>query len=195
MALPSPATRRQRQPLPSAHRALKVHLSSLHCSHCLSSCWGQEGEVSQLTHPPLPTACLPGIKVCNRSEELGTWDEMLQLCPDFLKMRPPHPIVWPATLHEFIEDRWAIHRRGEPVSILQAFHYLHRGHREIWPRAKSAEEEPETSGSTSQSAAREGWCRLHVYDTGFGQHGTGSRHLRDVKNLRGICMFFSPLLV
>lgn len=67
----------ERWPLPSAHRALKVHLSSLHYSHCLSSCWGQGGEVSQLTFPPLVTAAYLGSK---SATGLRSWGLEMKCC-------------------------------------------------------------------------------------------------------------------
>ena len=81
------------------------------------------------TCPPHP-AWLPGIKVGNGSQGVGVGMQMLQLCLQAMEGGPADTVVGPAVLHEFIEGGRAVHRRGQPVPILNALHYLQRGGQE-----------------------------------------------------------------
>lgn len=131
------------------HESTAPHIENSSClpaPHGISPSAGdREVTISQLSCPAPVTACSPGIKVCHWPQELWAGEEVLELCPDLLEMRPPGTVVCPAALHQLVEDRGAVHGRWQPVPFLQAFHDLHREQGQVQPREQTVTEDPETS--------------------------------------------------
>lgn len=55
---------------------------------------------------------------------MGVCEQLFQMCLQLEEVGPTGTVVNPAVLHEFIQGGRTIHRRGQPVPILNAFHYL-----------------------------------------------------------------------
>lgn len=55
---------------------------------------------------------------------MGVREQLFQMCLQLEEVGPTGTVVSPAVLHEFIKGGRTIHRRGQPVPILNAFHYL-----------------------------------------------------------------------
>jgi hypothetical protein len=55
---------------------------------------------------------------------MGVSKQLFQMCLQLEEVGSTGTIVSPAVLHEFIERGRTVHRRGQPVPIFNAFHYL-----------------------------------------------------------------------
>lgn len=83
---------------------------------------------SQICPPNFPSPVWsPGIKVGNGPQRVGVGKQLLQMCFQMVEVGPAGMIVGPAVLHEFIERGRAVQGRGQPVPLLNAFHYLQQG--------------------------------------------------------------------